>query len=165
MHRIVVVLPAPFGPRKPVTLPGSMPNVSPSTAVFSPYRFVSPRTSIIKLVLSLVTYAQFWLSSPLARVGPGDDLQSPCRVTPVFPCGAGVQPHRVAVAGGAQAVRGTCAADEAAAGALRAPARTHKKNPDPALLPRYSRGQLPGSGATFSAYATPAAVTGRPVFG
>src|SRR5580704_5303021 len=47
MHRIVVVLPAPFGPRKPVTMPGSMPNVSPSTAVFSPYRFVRPCTSII----------------------------------------------------------------------------------------------------------------------
>src|ERR1700733_3360277 len=57
MQRIVVVLPAPFGPRKPVTLPGSMPNVSPSTAVLSPYRFVRPRTSIIKVILSLVSHA------------------------------------------------------------------------------------------------------------
>jgi hypothetical protein len=29
-----------------------MPNVSPSTAVFSPYRFVRPCTSIMKMVLS-----------------------------------------------------------------------------------------------------------------
>jgi hypothetical protein len=48
MQRIVVVLPAPFGPRKPVTLPGSMPNVKSSTATLSPYRFVSPRTSIME---------------------------------------------------------------------------------------------------------------------
>src|ERR1700685_3686379 len=60
MHRIVVVLPAPFGPRKPVTLPGSMPNVSPSTAVLSPYRFVRPRTSIINFILSRLTHTQFW---------------------------------------------------------------------------------------------------------
>src|SRR5208282_3618793 len=70
MHRIVVVLPAPFGPRKPVTWPGSMPNVSSSTAVFSPYRFVSPRTSIIKMVLSLVTSAQFWPSATLRANRP-----------------------------------------------------------------------------------------------
>src|SRR5690349_23152375 len=48
MQRIVVVLPAPFGPRKPVTRPGSMPNVRSSTATLSPYRFVSPRTSIME---------------------------------------------------------------------------------------------------------------------
>src|SRR5689334_13512535 len=48
MQRIVVVLPAPFGPRKPVTLPGSTPNVRSSTATLSPYRFVSPRTSIME---------------------------------------------------------------------------------------------------------------------
>ena len=53
MHRIVVVLPAPFGPRKPVTLPGSMPNVRSLTATFSPYRFVRPRTSIMEFVLSI----------------------------------------------------------------------------------------------------------------
>src|SRR6516164_7390642 len=52
MHRIVVVLPAPFGPRKPVTLPGSMPNVRSLTATLSPYRFVRPRTSIMEFVLS-----------------------------------------------------------------------------------------------------------------
>ena len=34
-------------PRKPVTWPGSMLNVRSLTATFSPYRFVSPRTSIM----------------------------------------------------------------------------------------------------------------------
>ena len=34
--RIVVDLPAPFGPRKPVTMPGRTVNVSASTAVLSP---------------------------------------------------------------------------------------------------------------------------------
>src|SRR5215469_3735522 len=45
--RIVVDLPAPLGPRNPVTTPGRTVKVSPSTAVFDPYRFVSPRTSIM----------------------------------------------------------------------------------------------------------------------
>ncbi len=40
--RIVVDLPAPFGPRKPVTMPGCTVNVRLLTAVFSPYRSVSP---------------------------------------------------------------------------------------------------------------------------
>jgi hypothetical protein len=33
---IVVDFPDPFGPRKPVTIPGRTENVSPSTARFSP---------------------------------------------------------------------------------------------------------------------------------
>jgi hypothetical protein len=45
--RIVVDLPAPFGPRKPVTLPGSTSKVRPSTARTAPYSFVSPRTWIM----------------------------------------------------------------------------------------------------------------------
>jgi hypothetical protein len=44
---MVVVLPAPFGPRKPVTLPGITSNDRSLTAVTSPYRLVSPRISII----------------------------------------------------------------------------------------------------------------------
>jgi hypothetical protein len=42
--RSVVVLPAPLGPRKPVTCPGSTVKVSPSTAVTGPYRLVKPVT-------------------------------------------------------------------------------------------------------------------------
>ena len=34
--RIVVDLPAPLGPRNPVTTPGRTVNESPSTAVFAP---------------------------------------------------------------------------------------------------------------------------------
>src|SRR5882724_11199510 len=44
--RIVVVLPAPFGPRKPVTFPGWTAKLSPSTAVTGPKRLVSPLTSM-----------------------------------------------------------------------------------------------------------------------
>src|SRR6185369_16397310 len=46
--RIVVDLPAPFGPRKPVTTPGRTVNVRSSTAVLLPYLFVRPRASIIR---------------------------------------------------------------------------------------------------------------------
>src|ERR1700748_1348231 len=46
---MVVVLPAPFGPRKPVTLPGTTSNDKLLTASFSPYRLLSPRTSIIRM--------------------------------------------------------------------------------------------------------------------
>src|SRR5271166_6478512 len=49
---MVVVLPAPFGPRKPVTLPGATLNDRLLTAILSPYRLLSPRTSIIANVLS-----------------------------------------------------------------------------------------------------------------
>jgi hypothetical protein len=34
--RIVVDLPAPFGPRNPVTMPGWTVKLTPSTAVFAP---------------------------------------------------------------------------------------------------------------------------------
>src|SRR4051812_5082763 len=43
---MVVVLPAPFGPRKPVTMPGSTMKESSSTATAPRYRLVSSLTSI-----------------------------------------------------------------------------------------------------------------------
>ena len=49
-----VVLPAPFGPRKPVTEPGRTLNDSSSTATSSPYRFVRPSTVIAACVASLI---------------------------------------------------------------------------------------------------------------
>ena len=52
IRRIVVDLPDPFGPRKPVTLPGWTVNVSPSTAVVVPYRFTKPSATIICRSLS-----------------------------------------------------------------------------------------------------------------
>jgi hypothetical protein len=47
--RMVVDLPDPFGPRKPVTELGWTSKVSLSTAVVEPYRFVSARAVIIKI--------------------------------------------------------------------------------------------------------------------
>ena len=46
MHRIVVLLPDPFGPRNPVTLPGTTSKLRSSTATILPNRLVRPRTSI-----------------------------------------------------------------------------------------------------------------------
>src|ERR1700756_1806328 len=51
--RMVVVLPAPLGPRKPVTTPGSIEQVRPSTARLLPKTLVSPANSIIVPILSL----------------------------------------------------------------------------------------------------------------
>ena len=50
--RIVVVLPAPLGPRNPVTTPGSMVQVRSSTARVRPNTLVSPANSIIVPILS-----------------------------------------------------------------------------------------------------------------
>jgi hypothetical protein len=45
--RIVVVFPAPFGPRKPKTSPGSISNETPETIVLSPIDFESSRATRI----------------------------------------------------------------------------------------------------------------------
>jgi len=47
ISRMVVDLPAPFGPRKPVTMPGRTENVRSWTATFSPYFLVNPSASIM----------------------------------------------------------------------------------------------------------------------
>src|SRR5690348_4358345 len=47
MIRIVVVLPAPFGPRKPVTRPGRTVKLRSSSAVNGPKRLLSRPTSIM----------------------------------------------------------------------------------------------------------------------
>src|SRR6187200_2969516 len=47
MTRMVVDLPAPFGPRNPVTRPGWAVKVTPSTARRPPYVLVSAVTSIM----------------------------------------------------------------------------------------------------------------------
>src|SRR4051795_11424040 len=49
---MVVVLPAPLGPRNPVTIPGSMVQVRSSTARVSPNTLVSPANSIITPIVS-----------------------------------------------------------------------------------------------------------------
>jgi hypothetical protein len=48
MTRIVVDLPAPFGPRKPVTFPGWTEKVRPSTASVEPNFLLRPSTSITR---------------------------------------------------------------------------------------------------------------------
>lgn len=45
---MVVDLPAPLGPRKPVTMPGLTVKVRSFTAIFPPYRFVRPDNSIMR---------------------------------------------------------------------------------------------------------------------
>jgi hypothetical protein len=44
---MVVDLPAPFGPRNPVTVPGAIVKLRECTAVVSPQRSVSTRASIV----------------------------------------------------------------------------------------------------------------------
>ena len=48
MTRIEVDLPAPLGPRKPVTRPGRAVNETSSTAVKAPYVLVSDSTVIMR---------------------------------------------------------------------------------------------------------------------
>ena len=52
IRRSVVDLPAPLGPRKPVTTPGRTSNDKSSTASLSPYLFVSPCATIMESVRS-----------------------------------------------------------------------------------------------------------------
>src|SRR5438477_12530787 len=47
-ERSVVVLPAPFGPMRPITSPGLTENESSVTATKSPYSLVSPSASIMR---------------------------------------------------------------------------------------------------------------------
>src|SRR5579875_2455891 len=63
--RIVVVLPAPFGPRNPVTFPGSTRNDRLSTASVSPKRLVRPFASIIE------SHPSAWCRPAAARCRAG----------------------------------------------------------------------------------------------
>src|SRR3984957_10120930 len=56
MTRIVVDLPAPFGPTKPVTWPGWTVNDMPSSARVGPNRFRSPDTSIVACISRFFPY-------------------------------------------------------------------------------------------------------------
>src|SRR5260370_3832033 len=49
--RMVVLSPAPSGPRKPVTTPGRTVNVRSETAVVGPYVLVSARSSIMDMTV------------------------------------------------------------------------------------------------------------------
>src|ERR1043166_6639635 len=69
---MVVVLPAPFGPRMPVTLPSAALSVSPSTAVVWPYRLTSPPISTAGICGTVLTDASLRRQEPAQRGGVDD---------------------------------------------------------------------------------------------
>src|SRR5436190_6974108 len=75
---MVVVLPAPFGPRKPVTLPGTTSNDRLLTASLSPYRLLSPRTSIIRNESFLAARRKVppWPVQPITSTLRADELRA-----------------------------------------------------------------------------------------
>src|SRR6185437_5635162 len=73
---MVVVLPAPFGPRMPVTVPSAALSVSPSTAVVWPYRLTSPPISTAGICGTVLTDASLRRQKPAQRGGV-DDLGPP----------------------------------------------------------------------------------------
>src|SRR5512140_3817937 len=93
--RMVVVFPAPLGPRKPTIWPFSTSNDRWSTATFRAYRLVSPWTLIIKVTQDECR----WLNPPYHR-GTGPKLS-------ILPFGDVIQPQgllRIAM----DCVRGKC---------------------------------------------------------
>src|SRR5215469_8141270 len=73
---MVVVLPAPFGPRMPVTAPRAALSVSPSTAVVWPYRLTSAPISTAGVCGTVLTDASLRRQQPAQRAGV-DDLGPP----------------------------------------------------------------------------------------
>src|SRR4249920_2339457 len=73
---MVVVLPAPFGPRMPVTVPSAALSVSPSTAVVWPYRLTSRPISTAGICGTVLTDASLRRQEPAQRGGV-DDLGPP----------------------------------------------------------------------------------------
>src|SRR6185437_10436675 len=73
---MVVVLPAPFGPKMPVTAPGAALSVSPSTAVVWPYRLTSLPISTAGTCGTVLTDASLRRQQPAQRGGV-DDLRPP----------------------------------------------------------------------------------------
>src|SRR3954469_11804035 len=69
---MVVVLPAPLGPRNPVTSPDCAVKEMPLTAVTSPYFLTRFSTSIIRI-------------SPLSANGLPDELERLCEIEVVSP--------------------------------------------------------------------------------
>src|SRR3977135_160777 len=75
--RIVDVLPAPFGPRKPKASPRDTSKSTPSTAVNSPKRLVRPRAEISGESLTATEYfAGFGMIDPEWNTDPGGRLSS-----------------------------------------------------------------------------------------
>src|SRR5258707_15206811 len=83
---MVVVWPAPLGPRMAVTAPSPALTVSPSTAVVWPYRLTSPRISTAGTCGTVLTDASLRRQQPAQRGGV-DDL-GPGRASLCCPCWA-----------------------------------------------------------------------------
>jgi len=80
--RKVVVFPAPFGPRNPVTRPGSTVNDKSSTALTPRYSFLSPQTSIRPWDIS-AGQTRFPPSGRSGNPGPAPSVRArPMRVPP-----------------------------------------------------------------------------------
>ena len=125
--RIVVDLPAPFGPRKPVTTPGRTVKVRSSTAVLSPYRLVSPCSSIMAARLASTTEPPPEEGRGFRAVTGGPHRQSPGQVA------------------GRRAVSGTAVRARPARSARPRPARRRRRPPHrsawPASRGRWSAGR------------------------
>ena len=80
---MVVDLPAPFGPTKPVSCPGCTVNVMPSRASVGPKRLRSPVTSIVASLICclLVVGGQvrtwFYARAGVSAVSPADTGLTP----------------------------------------------------------------------------------------
>src|SRR5262249_17832678 len=84
VHRteIVVVFPAPLGPRNPNSSPGSTENEMPSTAVNSPNRLTSPSTSTAFVPFVPTTTGQSTGRAPRSR----QDLDTVTSARPADKC-------------------------------------------------------------------------------
>ncbi len=70
--RIVVDLPAPLGPTKPVTSPGRTTKDRPSTATVRPYRLRNPRTSIDGSMASTLRAGASGVVTPTGGLRPDE---------------------------------------------------------------------------------------------
>ena len=75
--RTAVVLPAPFGPSRPQTVPRGTANETPSRATFSPNRLTRPSTSIASF--PLIRPSPVGATPGHGRIRP--DNQMPCAIT------------------------------------------------------------------------------------
>src|SRR6266568_6753316 len=83
---MVVVLPAPFGPRMPVTAPHAALSVSPSTAAVWPYRLTSLPISTAGSCGTVLTHASLrWFRCKSVSMS-----ELPARSRAVWPSGPGI---------------------------------------------------------------------------
>src|SRR5450631_1882708 len=81
--RSVVVLPAPFGPRKAVIEPGPTLAVGSSTATVAPKHLVRPRNSIVADICAIIPVHRQHTTAPVARLGLALEATT-CQVSPAI---------------------------------------------------------------------------------